>query len=685
MKIPVSMGLRGKMMAFFCGTFVVMQLLAILILFAGIPGTSFRGEYRQEQVNVFNALGSVADLKKAEMEQWISVLQNDARQFAKSDLLRKSVAGILHSGGSGRPTVPVPNRYPSLKEMVGLYGSGNVTYRSIRIVDGKTGEIVFSTRPSEIGRNISGESGYHRVIAERVQDYIEIRKDPLTESVSVSISREILPPTETPNADPIAMLQTEVDPEEMAAFILHAGEGLGRSGEVVLVNQDQFVLTSLKKPLKDGSIARPLKTRITAAPAKYAAAGAEGIISAVDYAGIPVLAAYRHIRVSSDLAWGMVVKQDEEEVLAPLRRRVVLFLFLSMATVLLTVATSFFLARSFARPILLLNRAAAAVEAGDLSARAPEETRDELGALGRTFNNMVHRIQEWHEDLNREVEVRTAELTFANEELQKEIAERRKAEEARERASADLEEKNRDLEEIIYVTSHDLRSPLVNIIGFNREVRRSLADIRTVIDRISLTAVERKAIDAILRDDIDPALAFISSGTEKMDRLLAGLLRLSRTGRAKLEVAPIDMDVLLGNILGTFEFQTKERGVTVLREPLPPCYGDEVLISQVFSNLVDNALKYLDPTRPGIVRIKGTEADGHVVYCVEDNGIGIPAGHQKKILEIFYRLHPVDTPGEGLGLTIVRKILYRHDGRLSVESIEGKGSKFLVSLPKMMG
>jgi signal transduction histidine kinase len=124
--------------------------------------------------------------------------------------------------------------------------------------------------------------------------------------------------------------------------------------------------------------------------------------------------------------------------------------------------------------------------------------------------------------------------------------------------------------------------------------------------------------------------------------------------------------------------------VTVLREPLTPCRGDEVKINQVFSNLVDNALKYLDPDRPGILRITGKEEDGRLLYCVEDNGMGIPEGHQRKIFEIFHRLHPGDTLGEGLGLTIVRKIVYRHGGRLWVESIEGKGSKFFVSLPKEM-
>ena len=678
------MGLRARIMALFCGGVVVTQLLTVFTILYGIPGTSYIGEYRQKRMDTSLELGIVADLKKAEVEQWIRNIRNDALKFTWSGTTRRAVARILPAGRVGLPEVPVRENLRTLKEVVGFFGDEHTTYRSIRIADPRDGAIVFSSVPSEIGRNLSGDDGFDKLLRERHEEYIDIRKDPLTNGVSLLVYREIPAPGEPSSGRPMAVLLAEVDPEEMAALILHRGAGLGESGEAVLVNRDNVALTTLKNPLKGGAFARPLETRIKALPATNASAGGEGIIEMEDYAGVPVLAAYRQIRVSPGRNWGIIVTRAQREMLAPLRMKASLYVLLSAITVLLVVAISFLLARSLTRPIRRLSEAAAAVESGDLSARAPEGSGDELGALGRTFNDMVRRVQGWYEELRLEVEARTAELSLANESLQKEIAERRKSEEARERTNAELEEKNRELEQIVYISSHDLRSPLVNIIGFSREIKRSLADIRAVIRRASLADEERNTIDAILRDDIDPAIGFVAAGTEKMDRLLAGLLRLSRTGRAKLEVAPLDMDRLLGNVLGAFEFQVKERGVTVLREPLPPCRGDEVQINQVFSNLVDNALKYLDPTRPGLLRITGKEEDGHLVYCVEDNGIGIPVGHQGKIFEIFHRLNPRDTRGEGLGLAIVRKILHRHGGRLRVASEAGKGSKFLVSLPKEM-
>jgi|GEM_PF-1217186 len=673
------------MTALFCVAFIVTQLLIIFAFLYGIPGTSYLGDYQQNRADSFLRLGTVADMKKAEVDQWIRNIRNDTRKFCASGITRREVARLLSIGQGGQAAATLRGNRAILSEVSGLFGSEHTTYRSIRIADARNGLIIFSSIPSEIGRSLDQDVGFLRVRQGNMPYHIDIRKDPLTEKANLSFCREILAPGQALGTTPIAVLLAEIDPEEMAAFILHTGVGLGESGEVVLVNQDQFVLTTLRKPLKDGSIALPLETRLEALPAVNAAAGAEGIIAGNDYAGVPVFAAYRHIRLSSDFGWGMVVKQSQREALASLREKMSLYAILSTVAVLLVLAVSLLLARMVSRPILRLSEVAAAVEEGNLSARAPEGGGDELGALGRTFNNMVHRVQEWHEELNLEVETRTSELSVANETLRKEIAERQKAEEELDRANAELEEKNRDLEQVVYVASHDLRSPLVNIIGFSREVRRSLSDIRAAIADISLTEQERKAIDAILRDDIDPALGFIAAGTEKMDRLLAGLLRLSRTERARLEIAPTDMDLLLEKVLRTFEFQIKKYGVTVLREPLPPCRGDEVQLNQVFSNLVDNAVKYLDPTRPGTVRITGKVEDGHVIYCVEDNGIGIPAAHQGKIFEIFHRLRPADSAGEGLGLSIVRKILYRHGGRLWVESEEGKGSKFLVSLPKKMG
>ncbi|HWA25537.1 MAG TPA: ATP-binding protein [Lacunisphaera sp.] len=245
--------------------------------------------------------------------------------------------------------------------------------------------------------------------------------------------------------------------------------------------------------------------------------------------------------------------------------------------------------------------------------------------------------------------------------------------------ASDLAEKNKELETIVYTVSHDLRSPLVNVQGFSRQLSRAC-------DRLRQEAGADGQIPAltakpVLEQAIPQALRFINAGVAKMEMLLNGLLRYSRLGRVELNIARIDMNALLGGVLAAAKFQLDESGAEVELGPLPPARGDAAQTSQVFANLVDNALKYRDRERPLRLSISGTVEDGKAVYRVADNGIGIPAEHQPKIFEIFHRLDPDTTPGEGLGLTIAQRVLERQKGRLWVESKAGEGSTFFVALP----
>jgi len=247
--------------------------------------------------------------------------------------------------------------------------------------------------------------------------------------------------------------------------------------------------------------------------------------------------------------------------------------------------------------------------------------------------------------------------------------------------NGDLVQKNAELEQLVYVTSHDLRSPLVNVQGFSRELGISLADLNAILKKQELSGDERTKAARILEHDIPEAQEYILASVAKMDGLLAGLLKLSRLGRAALTIEQLDMNELIGSALKTFEYRIKESGIEATAGNLPPCRGDRVQVNQIFSNLLDNAIKFMNPGGGGKISVTGTALDDRSEYCVEDNGIGIAPEHHEKIFDIFYRLTPSATQGDGLGLTIVRRSLGRLNGTVRVESEAGKGSRFYVSLP----
>jgi two-component system CheB/CheR fusion protein len=261
--------------------------------------------------------------------------------------------------------------------------------------------------------------------------------------------------------------------------------------------------------------------------------------------------------------------------------------------------------------------------------------------------------------------------------IKSDISQRKRNDEERSRLLAKLEQVNEDLEQLLFITSHDMRAPLVPIEGFAGLLQDASGRI------IAALPEEQRRRPELVKDReiCDEATEFMVRGVEQMNTMIDGLLKVSRLGRVELELAEVDVNGVMHDVISEHSFAAGQQGAKIEYAGLPSCYGDRSQIVRLFSNLVGNALKYADPQRPCQIRVTAQQHEGAIEYCVEDNGIGIPEAKQEEVFHLFKRLDS-SSPGEGLGLSLARKIVARHNGSIRLSSEVGKGSRFFVTLPR---
>jgi PAS domain S-box-containing protein len=266
----------------------------------------------------------------------------------------------------------------------------------------------------------------------------------------------------------------------------------------------------------------------------------------------------------------------------------------------------------------------------------------------------------------------------------RDITERKAAEQEREILMEQLRQRNDELQSIVFTAAHDLRSPLVNIAGFAGELEKSLRQLEEVLKEAPLNKQLIGRIDHLLKTDITESLEFIRFGSRHMDALLNGLMRLSVVGASPIEHSEVEMKVLINHIIEGLRYQINENIVDIsVPDDLPNCFGDSTMLTQVFGNLIDNAIKYRHPERAAVVEIGASIQGDMVDYTVADNGIGIESTHLEKVFELFHRLDSKqEQGGQGMGLTIVRRILDRLGGSAKIDSVPGLGTTVHVRLPR---
>ena len=254
----------------------------------------------------------------------------------------------------------------------------------------------------------------------------------------------------------------------------------------------------------------------------------------------------------------------------------------------------------------------------------------------------------------------------ANQELLREIEDRTRAEEELRSTTTELGRSNAELEQFAYVASHDLQEPL-----------------RMVSTYVQLFEKRFKGT-VVIDEKADKYIAYAVEGAKRMQALIGGLLAYSRVGAGDYVTSRVDLNEALDAAQMNLSQELLETGAVITRDPLPTIIGEPTQLTQVFQNLLANASKFHRADVKPHIHVSATRRDTKWVISVKDNGIGIEPEFFDRIFVIFQRLHTrAEFPGTGIGLSICKKVVERHGGRIWIESKPGDGTSFCFTLPAM--
>ena len=275
----------------------------------------------------------------------------------------------------------------------------------------------------------------------------------------------------------------------------------------------------------------------------------------------------------------------------------------------------------------------------------------------------------------REVAAARREVEAANLSLEDRVRER----------TSDLFKANEEIQRFAYIVTHDLRAPLVNIMGFTSELETGITSLRTYManrdDSDDLTFADAKLAAT---EDLPEAIGFIRSSTRKMDALINAILKISREGRRQLKPETIDLASVVDASIAAIQHQVADNeGTAVADIKVPRVTTDKLSLEQALGNLLDNAVKYREPTRPLTIKVRAALVSGNrITIDVEDNGRGIAESDHERVFELFRRSGIQSQPGEGIGLAHVRTMVRSLGGDITLKSELGSGTTFTISLPR---
>lgn len=570
---------------------------------------------------IMEKLKAVAESRERHILSTMERMKVRTVDFSSDGFIRHSFERIIHGGTSGQSSVIRLNKYLS-KNKLSLYRHRLI---AIILLD-KYGKVISSTNEKLTGMDFSSQDVFMQGIQKRYGE--AYAGQPYYSSYLDKNYLCISAPIISKHSAELLGIIINVYSLAILDEITTNRVGMGETGEVYLVNRDKIMLTE-SRFIENA----PLKLLVDTEPVQRIIENGKEMVGIYkDYRGQLVVGASMDL---PEYNWILLAETNKKEAFSPLKMLGIVALILGVVGAAGVTSLGIVFAVSTSRPILDLTKATERLAGGDLEHRVKVTRTDEIGSLANSFNAM-------------------------SEELERVIREHVQAEKELKRYSGELKRSNEELQHFAYVASHDLQEPLRMISSYLQLIKRRY----------------KGRLDA----DADEFIDYAVDGASRLQTMINGLLEYSRVDRSGKSLEPADCGVILERAITNLKVAITESSAVITHDPLPTVMADDTQLLHVFQNLIANAIKFRG-NEPPHIHISVTRNENEWTFSVRDNGIGIDPEYNERLFNIFKRLHGREYPGIGLGLSICKKIINRHGGKIWVESEPGKGATFYFTIP----
>jgi len=388
---PILKKLSSKIFISFTLLFSLSLVFVLLVEMLGIPNTPVNGYIKNNQINTLKQLNIIADLEKFRVLEWVHERKLLAKVLANNEMMKEGVQESLsqHKVNTKEFEHKLHHIRGHLSQIIKLHN----IYEKISIVNVDSGKVIISNDKKYEG-TLFNDLGTLRVLsAPAVNEHISLIENTTVAEHRLIIMRKIL----IGSVENI-VLAMQIDVDKVIEPLLNMGNMLGKTGDIVVFDDKAHILFALKHRYEDGKYAHTMHT------ANMAALGEEGFTVNTDYRGVEVVAAYRYIMITSELSWGLVVKQDYDEVNKPLLDQINITLYSAGLMLLMALILIFLLTKKLTDPLTRLTDTLNLVKSGNLKERVVVYNQDDIGKIGLAVNGMLEEIEAQHKQLNLKVE-----------------------------------------------------------------------------------------------------------------------------------------------------------------------------------------------------------------------------------------------------------------------------------------